>query len=160
MVVPRLRSRQRGTQEQTAEEVQIMAMVVGAEQGCRTSGQKTREKGRQRTRGRSTGKKKKAKGQPQGGVQSDRGQGAKGMGEPGGEGQGGPGASTQGGVLSDSKRKRKGEVLRVMQKYPTGQGPGWNNKKADTNGMEGFSLTITWSDGTPTRSPTALAEAA
>ena len=54
-----------------------MATVVGAEEGCRTPGQKAREKGRQQMRGRSAGKKKKAKGQPQGGVQSDRGQGVK-----------------------------------------------------------------------------------
>ena len=53
MVVPRLRSRQRGAQEKTAEEVQIMATVVGAEEGCCTPGQKAREKGRHRTRGRS-----------------------------------------------------------------------------------------------------------
>ena len=40
LVVPRLRSRQRATQEQTAEEVQIMAMAVGAEEGGRTPGKK------------------------------------------------------------------------------------------------------------------------
>ena len=82
IVVPRLRIRQRGTQEQTAGEVQIMATVVEAVKGCRTSGQKAREKGRQRTREMSAGKKKKSKGQPQDGVQSDRGQGVKGTGEP------------------------------------------------------------------------------
>ena len=36
MVVPHLRSRKEGTQEQTWEEVQVMATVVGAEEGCRT----------------------------------------------------------------------------------------------------------------------------
>ena len=124
MVVPRLRSWQRAKQGQTEEEVQIIATVVGVEEGGRTPGKKAPEKGRQRSRGRSAWKKKKTKGQLQGGVQSDRRQGVKAMGEPRDEGQGGPWAAKQGGVPSDSKRKRKGEVLNVKQKYPTGQGPG------------------------------------
>ena len=66
-------------------------------------------------------------------------------------------------MQSDSKRKRKGEVQSVKQKWPTGQGPGpgWNSKKAVT----GFAWDpkegrILWPDGTPTLSQKALEDAA
>ena len=63
---------------------------------------------------------------------------------------------------SDSQKTRKGEVLGVRQKYPTGQGPGWNSKQADTNGNEGYrwdakTSQILWPDGTLTRPPAAMA---
>ena len=118
--------------------MQIVATVVGVEEGGRTPGKKAVEKGKQRTRGGSAGRKTTAKGQLQRGVQSDRGQGVKATREPGGEGQGGPGAPQQGGVRGDRKNKIKAGVLSVAQKYPMGQGPGWNNKQADTNATEGY----------------------
>ena len=81
---------------------------------------------------------------------------------PGGKGQGCPGASNQGGVPSGNKGKQAGKVQSVRQQYLTGQGPGWNSQQAGTNGNEGYiwdakTSTIRWPDGTPTRSPAALA---
>ena len=64
-------------------------------------------------------------------------------------------------MQSDSKRKRKVEVQSIKQKYPMGQGPGWNNKKGVTGfGWDSKEGRIVWPDGTPTLSPTALADAA
>ena len=50
----------------------------------------------------------------------------------------------------------------VRQEYPTGQGPGWHSKQADTNGEEGYlwdakTSQILCPDGTPTRSTAAMA---
>ena len=173
LVVPRLRSRQRGIQGHAGEEVQIVATVVETEGKRRrtagleekemktatarwtvsrgTPGQMARGGGQQWTGEKSAGKGKKEKGQPQGGVPSDRGQRSKRTGVPGDtgdRGKRGREASRLGGVSSDSKRKRKGGVASDKKKGEIGQGPGWNSKQAVTgfpwNPKKGR---IKWADG-------------
>ena len=119
MVVPRLRSRQRATQEQTSEEVQLMATVVGAEEGGRMHGKRALDKGRHRASGGLAGKKKTAMGKPQGGVRSDRGQGVMATGEPG--------AGTHGGTKArrGAKRqhaKKEGRGAKHHTEVPDGAG--------------------------------------
>ena len=112
----------------------------------------------------SAGKKKKETGQPQGGVQSDRGQRVKRVGVSGDSrdrGKRGREASRLGGVPSDSKQKGKGGVASDKKKWPTGQGPGWNSKKAVTGFLwDPKERRLNLADGSDCLSLKAEAEAA
>jgi hypothetical protein len=159
MEVPRFRIGCREKQVHQEDEVKVVATAVEAEGSRGALGKRGPRGGGQRRRERAAGKPKKAKGQPQGEVRSDGGQGWQVTGKRRVEGQGGMGICDQGGVLGDRQATVLGDSLEVrddMLPGPRGEGPGWRAGQ-EAYLWDRITGQILERDGRPTRNEEWLA---